>query len=96
MRQLKEIHPDYADSVDILAVGIDPSEDASDILSYKDSHGFIWPMTTADVEMLKAYGVTRQAAHMTLDASGVIVSELSTKAEKEEGWRELLEALSGS
>ena len=96
MRQLKEIHPDYADEVDLLAVGIDPSEDASDILSYKDSHGFTWPMTTADVDMLKAYGVTRQAAHMTLDASGVIVSELSTKTEKEDGWRALLEALAGS
>ena len=53
-------------------------------------------MTTADVDMLKAYGVTRQAAHMTLDASGVIVSELSTKTEKEDGWRALLEALAGS
>ena len=53
-------------------------------------------MTTADVEMLKAYGVTRQAAHMTLDSSGVIVSELSTKTENEDGWRALLEALAGS
>ena len=63
--QLKEVHPEYADRVHVLAVDVDPSEKAEEILSYKESEGFPWPMTTADVQMLKEYYVTRQAAHMT-------------------------------
>ena len=96
MGQLKEVHPEYADRVHVLAVDVDPSEKAEKILSYKESEGFPWPMTTADVQMLKEYHVTRQAAHMTLDANGVVVSGVSYRGETEESWRKLFENLVSS
>lgn len=74
-------------------MGVDPSEKAQDILSYKESQEFPWPMATADVQMLKSYNVTRQAAHMTLDAEGVVVSGISYGGETAGSWRELLETL---
>ena len=93
MRQLKNVHPEFADNVDILGVGVDPGEDASDIQAYRDSHGFVWSMTTADTEMLKTYRVSQQAGYMALDANGVIVADLTYGPKSDDGWRELFEEM---
>ena len=93
MRQLKGVHPDYADSVDILGVGVDPGEDASDVQSYIDRHEFTWDMTLADPEMLGTYKVRHQASYMALDADGVIVADLTGGSRSDDGWRELFEEM---
>ena len=93
MRQLKNVHPDFADNVDILGVGVDPGEDASDIQSYIDTHGFIWDMALADTDMLESYKVRQQAGYMALDANGVIVASLTYGPRSDDGWRELFEEL---
>ena len=93
MRQLRNLHPEYADSVDILGVGVDPGEDASDVQSYIDAHDFVWDMTLADPDMLGTYKVRQQAAYMALDANGVIVAELTYGPRSDDGWGELLEEL---
>ena len=93
MRQLRNVHPDYADSVELLGVGVDPGEGASDIQSYIDRHDFIWDMTLAEPDMLGTYKVRQQAAYMALDADGVIVAELTYGPKTDDGWRELLEEL---
>lgn len=93
MRQLKEIHPEYSESVDFLAVNVDPSESADKLLGYKQSEGFVWPMTTADTNMLRNYNVTRQAGHMTLYDTGIIATSISYDSPTADGWRELFEAL---
>ena len=93
MRQLKDVQPEYADRVDFLAVDVDPSESAEKILSYKEAEGFSWPMTTADADMVKSYNVTRQAAHVTLDSNGIVLSSVTYGSENAEDWRELFENL---
>ncbi len=93
MRQLKDVQPEYADRVDFLAVNVDPSESAEKILSYKEAEGFSWPMTTADADMVKSYNVTRQAAHVTLDSNGIVLSSVTYGSENAEDWRELFENL---
>ena len=93
---MKEIHPEYADSVDFLAVNVDPFESAEKLLGYKQSEGFIWPMTTADTDMLKRYNVTRQAGHMTLYDTGIIATSISYDSPTADGWRELFEELIAS
>lgn len=93
MRQLKSVHPDYADSVEILGVGVDPGEDSSDIQSYIDRHEFMWDMTLADTDMLGTYKVRQQAGYMALDANGVIVADLTYGPKSDDGWRELFEDL---
>ena len=96
MRQLKEIHPEYADNVDFLAVNVDPNESGGKLLNYKESEGFVWPMTTADTDMLKSYNVTRQAGHVTVDDNGVIVMSINYDSLSDDGWRELFQALISS
>ena len=96
MGQLRDVYPEYSDRVEIVGVGVDPSEEAKDILSYKEAQEFTWPMTTADVQMLKSYNVTRQAAHMALDSNGVVVSDLRYGSETASSWREVFESLLGS
>ncbi len=93
MRQLKEVHPEYADRVGFLAVNVDPLESAEGILSYKEAEGFYWPMTTADAEVVKSYNVTSQAAHVALNSNGVVLSSVTYGSENAEDWRELFEAL---
>ena len=93
MRQLKEVHPEYSDRVAVLSVGVDPTETGQKILSYKESEGFSWDMATADVQMLKDYNVTRQAAYMALDSNGVVVSGVTYGSESAEDWRELFKGL---
>ena len=77
-------------------MNVDPSETADEVLSYKDTHGFLWPMTTADAEMIRSYNVIRQAAYVTLDSDGVVFSSVTYGTENAEDWRELFEALLGS
>ncbi len=96
MGQLKDVHPEYADRVNFLAVNVDPSESVEKILSYKQDQGFTWPMTSADTEMVKSYNVTRQAAHVTLDSNGVILSSVRYGSENADDWRTLFEGLLGS
>ena len=93
MRQLKNVHPEYADSVEILGVGVDPGEDGSDIQAYIDRHDFMWDMTLADTDMLGTYKVRQQAGYMALDANGVIVADLTYGPKTDDGWRELFEEL---
>ena len=93
MRQLKNVHTDFADNVDIVGVGVDPGEDASDIRSYIDNHDFTWEMTLADTDMLETYKVRQQAGYMALDANGVIVTDLTYGPKSDSGWRELFEEM---
>ena len=93
MRHLKEVQPEYADRVGILAVNIDPLETAEQILAYKQSEGFLWPMTVADIQVVRSYNVTRQAAYVTVDSDGVVLSSVKYGSESAEDWRELFEAL---
>lgn len=77
----------------ILAVNIDPLETSDRILAYKQSEGFLWPMTVADTQVVRSYNVTRQAAYVTVDSGGVILSSVKYGSENAEDWRELFEAL---
>ena len=96
MRQLKEVHPEYADRLGFLAVNVDPSESVAKILAYKESEGYTWDMTSADRDMLRSYNVTRQAAYATIDANGVVVSSVTYGSESADSWRELFDSLLNS
>ena len=93
MRQLKEIYPEYADSVDFLAVNVDPTENGQKLLSYKESEGFVWPMTSANTGMLRTYNVIRQASHVTLYDTGIIATSINYDSLTDDGWRERFESL---
>ena len=47
-------------------------------------------------EMVRGYNVTRQAAYVTLDSNGVVLSSVKYGSENAADWRELFEALLGS
>ena len=96
MRHLKNVQPEYADRVGIIAVNVDPLETAEEILSYKRAEGFSWPMTTADAEVVRSYNVTRQAAYVALNSNGVVFSSVAYGSKDTDDWRELFEALLGS
>ena len=96
MRQLKEVHPEYADRLGFLAVNVDPSESVAKIMSYRESEGYTWDMTSADLDMLRSYNVTRQAAYATIDANGIVVSSVTYGSENAESWRKLFDSLLNS
>ena len=65
-------------------------------MSYKESEGYTWDMTSADLDMLRSYNVTRQAAYATIDANGIVVSSVTYGSENAESWRELFDSLLNS
>ena len=96
MRHLKNVHPEYSDRVGVVAIGIDPLETPERIRSYRDNEGFSWPMTPADGAVVKSFNVTRQAAYVTLDSNGVVVSSVKYGREDSDDWRAVFEGLLGS
>ncbi len=96
MAQLKDVHPEYADRVNFLAVNVDPGESAEKILNYKNSEGFTWPMTTAHTDTLRAYGVTSQATYATLDSNSIIIEGVTSGSHNADDWRKLFDGLLGS
>ena len=95
MRRLKNVQPEYADRVKILAVNVDPLETDEEIASYRDAEGFPWPMTAAYPDVVKSYNVTRQAAYVAIDADGVVFSSVTYGRKDADDWRGLFEALAG-
>ena len=96
MRHLKNVQPEYADRVGIIAVNVDPLETTERILSYKNAEAFSWPMTVAYAEVVRSYNVTRQAGYVALDANGVVFSSVRYGNKDTDDWREIFEALLGS
>ena len=96
MAQLRNVHPEYADRVNVLAVNVDPGESAEKILNYKNSEGFTWPMTTADTDMLRAYGVTGQASYASVDSNSIIIDGVSSASNNADDWRKVFDGLLGS
>ena len=96
MRHLKNVQPEYADRVGIIAVNVDPLETTERILSYKNAEAFSWPMTAADAEVVRSYNVTRQAGYVALDSNGVVFSSVTYGSKDTDDWREIFEALLGS
>ncbi len=92
---LKDIYPEYQDSVDLYAVNIDMGDDLDSIVRFRDEQGYLWPVAQAPAAMPPQYSVTYIPMQVAIDSSGVIVFR-GDGAESEEVWHQLFQELSGA
>ena len=91
---LKDVYPEYQDSVDFYALGIDPTEELGTLVGYKDGQGYPWPVSKAPAAMLPQYNVLGQPTKVAIDGDGVIVFREGYGVEPAETWHELFRELS--
>ena len=91
---LKDVYPEYQDSVDFYALGIDPTEELSTLVGYRDGQGYPWPVSKAPAAMLPQYNVLGQPTKLAVDGNGIIVFREGYGVEPAETWRQLFRELS--
>ena len=90
---LKDIYPEYQDSVDFYAVNIDMGDDLDSIVRFRNEHDHPWPVAQASAAMPRQYNITRIPRQIVIDENGVIVFR-GGGAETEETWRRVFQELS--
>lgn len=93
--ELKSIYPEYADSVDFIVVGQDPSEPIGDLVAYRDGQGQPWPVSVAGPGMLADLRITTQAFKLAIGADGVITYRAGYRSGNPEVWRAVIADLAG-
>ena len=92
---LADIYPDYADAVDLIVVGQDPTEPIEDLVSNRDAAGYVWPVALAGPRMLADLRITTQSYKLALSAEGVITYRAGLGSGNAQVWREVLADLAG-
>ena len=93
---MKEVWPDYADSVAFYAIGVDPTEDVGKLEAYRENQGHPWPVAQPGVGMLAAFKVTAQSTKVAFDSAGLIRYRDGYGRGDEETWRRVFEELAAS
>ena len=88
--ELKSIYPEYADAVDFIVVGQDPSEPLMDLVAYRDGQGQPWPVSVAGPGMLADLRITTQAFKLALDPDGVVTYRAGFGSGNPEVWRAVI------
>lgn len=90
---LKDIYPEYQDSVDFYAVNIDTGDNLESLVRFRDEQDHPWPVAQAPAAMPQQYDITRIPRQIVIDENGVIVFR-GGGAESEETWRRVFRELS--
>ena len=85
--QLQAIYPEYADAVDFIVVGQDPTEPLGDLVSYRDGRGQSWPVALAGPRMLADLRITSQAFKLAFNSGGVITYKAGFRDGNPDVWR---------
>ena len=93
---LKDVYPEYQDSVDFYALNIDLTEDLSSLVRFRDGQGHTWPVAQVPDGMLPQYNIRQQSSKVAIDRHGVIQFRESYSVESEETWRRIFQELSGA
>ena len=95
LAELESIYPEYADAVDLMVVGQDPSEPIGDLVAYRDGQGQPWPVSVAGQGMLADLRITTQAFKLAVGPDGVITYRAGFGSGNPEVWRAVIADLAG-
>ncbi len=90
LSELKSIYPEYADAVDFIVVGQDPSEPIGELVAYRDSEGQPWPVSVAGPGMLADLRITTQAYKLAVGPDGVITYRAGYGGGNPDVWRAVI------
>ena len=84
---MKEVYPEFADSVDFYAVGQDPSESLNKMERYRQEQGYPWPVAKTDTSTLKKLRVLQTSMKLAVDDRGIIAYRAGHGGGDPETWR---------
>ena len=90
---MKEIHPEFADSVHFYLIGTDPSEDLKKLAEYRDKNNYPWPIAYPSDGTLRSLRVVSQASKIALSKEGIIVYRDGYGQGSDQTWRGVFEDL---
>ena len=93
---LKDIYPEYQDSVGFYAVNVDTGEGLDSLIRHGDEEGHLWPVAQAPAAMLPQYDARHVPTKLAIDGNGVIVFRGGYSVESAEAWLQVFQELSGA
>ena len=86
---MKDVYPEFADSVDLYAIGQSPFESIDQLESYRIKEGYPWPIAEIDTDILRSLRVLQQSTKIALDHQGIITYRAGYAAGGTDKWREV-------
>lgn len=90
---LSKVYPDYKDKLNLVAIGIDPTDTREVMTELANEEGFTFPTTWGHPDIMVDFGVESQATTVGIDREGNIVFQKNKTALSEEEYRELFDQL---
>ena len=90
---LSELYPEYQDRLNLVAISIDPTDDAGVIRELAEKEGFTFPSTKGHPDIMLDFGVSSQATTVAVNREGYITEVRSNTALSEDEFREMFESL---
>lgn len=90
---LTELYPEYKDELNLVAIGIDPTDDEEVMRELAEEEGFTFLVTKGHPEIMRDFGVESQATTVGVNRNGEIAFQKNKTALSEEEYRELFDGL---
>ncbi len=91
---MKEVYPEFADTVDFYAVGQDPNESLGKLERYRKEQGYPWPVAKTDTSTLRKLRVLQTSTKVAVDDRGIISYRAGHGGGNPETWRSVFASLS--
>ena len=86
---MKDIHPEFAGQVLMVAVDIGHETQSTELRAFAETEDYPWQVGQADFHVLKAFEVTVQSTKIAINASGSIIYRASFGQGTNKEWREV-------
>lgn len=90
---LSEVYPEYKDRLNLVAVGIDPTDDEEVMRELSEEKGFTFPVTRGMPNVMLDFNVESQATTVGVDRDGNIAFRKNKMVISADEYRELFDEL---
>ncbi len=90
---LSEVYPEYEDRLNLVAVGIDPTDDEEVMRNLSEEEGFTFPVTKGMPQVMLDFGVDSQATTVGINRDGQIEFRKNKVALSADEYRTLFDEL---
>jgi peroxiredoxin len=90
---LSKLYPEYKDRLNLVAIGIDPTDDEQVMRELSEEEGFTFPITKGQPDIMMDFGVESQATTVGINRDGTIAFQKNKTALSEKEYRDLFDEL---
>lgn len=90
---LSKLYPEYKNRLDLVAIGIDPTDTKKVMRKLAKEEGFTFPITAGKPDIMRDFGVKSQATTVGINSDGTIAFQKNKTALSEQEYRKLFNQL---